>query len=135
MIYHKTSALRWLARVFINSIFVLGPSALDKWESYLWQFKLKELTLQQKIFVRDIGINDIRVWTPNHPSRTVEIVSGTILKFIYFLVLNNNKYLPHVVDNIIFGISVPDCLSRTVESNSLRLFWNFCILCLLYLYY
>ena len=38
----------------------------------------------------------------------------TILKFIYFLVVNNNKYLSHVVDIIIFGISVPDYPSRTV---------------------
>ena len=33
--------------------------------------------------------------------------------------------LPHIVDNIIFGISVPDYPSRTVESKCLRLFWNF----------
>ena len=26
--------------------------------------------------------------------------------FVYFLVVNNNKYLSYVVDNIIFGISV-----------------------------
>ena len=31
--------------------------------------------------------------------------SGTILKFVYFLVVNNNKYLPYVVDIIIFGIN------------------------------
>ena len=37
------------------------------------------------------------------------------MKFVYFLVVNNNKYLSHVVDNIIFGISVPDYPSRTVE--------------------
>ena len=36
--------------------------------------------------------------------------------FVYILVLNNNKYLSYVVDNIIFGISVPDYPSRTVES-------------------
>ena len=45
-------------------------------------------------------------------------------EFVYFLVVNNNKYLPHVVDNIIFGISVPDYPSRTVESKSLRLLCN-----------
>ena len=50
------------------------------------------------------------------------------------LVVNNNKYLPYVIDNIIFRISVPDYPSRTVESNSLRLFWNFCIFCLLYIH-
>ena len=59
-------------------------------------------------------------------------VSGTILKFVWNLFVNNNKYLPHVVDNIIFGISVPDYPSRTVESNSLRSFRNFTISCLLY---
>ena len=45
------------------------------------------------------------------------------------LVVNKNKYLPHVVDNIIFKISVSDYPSRTVESKSLRLFWNFSIFC------
>ena len=30
--------------------------------------------------------------------------------------------------------SVTDYPSRTVESNSLRLFWNFCIFCLLYIH-
>ena len=58
----------------------------------------------------------------------------TILKFVYFSVVNNNKYLLHVVDNIIFGISVPDNPSTTVENNSLRSFWNFSILCLLYIH-
>ena len=51
------------------------------------------------------------------------------------LVVNNNKYLSYVVDNIIFGISVPDYPSRTVESNSLRLSWNFCIFCIVYRFY
>ena len=69
----------------------------------------------------DIGTNDIRICTFNDPSRTVEIVSGTILKFIYFLVLNNSKYLPHV-ENIIFGISVRDYPSLTVETTSLGQF-------------
>ena len=54
--------------------------------------------------------------------------------FVYILVVNNNKYLSYVVDNIIFGISVPDYPSRTVETNSLRIFWNFCISCLLYIH-
>ena len=35
-------------------------------------------------------------------------VSRIILKFVYFLVVNSNKYSSHVVDTIIFGISVPD---------------------------
>ena len=70
--------------------------------------------------------------------------SGTILKFVYFLVVNNNKYLPYVfvltkyllnvVDNNIFGISIPNYPSRTVESNSLRLFCNFGVFCLLYIH-
>ena len=51
---------------------------------------------------------------------------------VYFLFKKTNKYLPYVVDDIIFGISVPDYPSRTVESNSLRSFWNFSIFCLLY---
>ena len=36
-------------------------------------------------------------------------------KFVYFLVVNN-KYLSHFVDNIIFGISVPDYHKTTVET-------------------
>ena len=44
--------------------------------------------------------------------------------FVYIIVINNNKYLSYVVDNIIFGISVPDYPSRTVESKSLRLLCN-----------
>ena len=58
----------------------------------------------------------------------------TILKFVYFFVVNNNKYLSYVVDNIIFGISVPDYPSITVESNSLRSFLNFSKFCLLYIH-
>ena len=61
-------------------------------------------------------------------------VSGTILKFVYYLVVNNNKYLLHDVDSIIFGINVLDYPSRTVESKSLRLFCNFNIFCLLYIH-
>ena len=48
----------------------------------------------------------------------------TILKFVYFLVVSNNKYLQHAVDNNIFGISVSDYPSRTLESKFLRLFCN-----------
>ena len=130
--YNERATLARTSRVVIHSIFVLGPSALGKSESYLWQLKFKELTLQQKYLSRDIGTNDIRICSSNYP--TVEIVSGTILKFVYFLIVNNNKYLPYVVDNIIFGISVPVYPSRTVESNTLRLYWNFSIFCLLYIH-
>ena len=72
-----------------------------------------------------LPITPIYLW--NH-------VSGTILKFFFFKVVNNNKYFSYVVDSIIFGISVPDYHSRTVESKSLRLFWNFSIFCLLYIH-
>ena len=71
---------------------------------------------------------------PIIPVKLLNHVSGTILKFVHLLVVNNNKYLSHVVDSIIFRISVPDYPSRTVESNSLRLFWNLCIFCLLYIH-
>ena len=54
--------------------------------------------------------------------------------FVYILVVNNNKYLSYVVDNIIFGISVPDYPNRTVESKSLRLFCNFGVFCLFYIH-
>ena len=40
--------------------------------------------------------------------------------FVYILVVNNNnKYLSYVVDNIIFGINVPNYPSRTVETTFL----------------
>ena len=42
--------------------------------------------------------------------------------FVYFLFVNNNKYLSYVVDNIIFGI-VPNC--RTVVSVCLVYFVYF----------
>ena len=61
---------------------------------------------------------------PIIPVKLLNHVSGTILKFVHLLVVNNNKYLSHVVDSIIFRISVPDYPSRTVESKSLRLFCN-----------
>ena len=38
-----------------------------------------------------------------------------ILKYVYFLVVNNNKYLSHVFDNIIFGINVPDYLIKSLK--------------------
>ena len=62
-----------------------------------------------------------------HPINLVKLFkprSWKILKLVYFLVVNNNKYLSYVVDVIKFGISVTDYPSRTVESNSLRLFSN-----------
>ena len=42
-------------------------------------------------------------------------VSGITSKFVYCLVVNNNKYLSYVFDNIIFGISVPDYRCITVH--------------------
>ena len=39
---------------------------------------------------------------------------------VYFLVVNNYKYLSHVVDNIIFGISEPDYPSIPLK----RRFWD-----------
>ena len=66
------------------------------------------------------------------------LTSHSYQKFVYFYAVNNNKYFSHVVDKlpkiIIFGISVPDYPSRTVESNPLRSFWNFSILFTLYSY-
>ena len=38
------------------------------------------------------------------------------------LVVNNNKYVSCVAENFIFGISVPDYSSRTVESTFLGQF-------------
>ena len=46
----------------------------------------------------------------------------------------HNKYLPHVVDNIIFGISVLDYHILTVGTTILGQFWNLCSFCLLYIH-
>ena len=47
-------------------------------------------------------------------------VSNTFLKYVCYLFVNNNKNLRHVVDNIIFGVSVLDYPSRTVETTFLH---------------
>ena len=44
------------------------------------------------------------------------------MRFVYFLVVNNNKYLAHVADNVIFAFSVPDYPSRIGDNNSLQYF-------------
>ena len=62
-------------------------------------------------------------------------ILGTFLKFVYFLVINYRKYSSHVVDSIIFGISVPDYPSWIVDSNSLRSLCNFSIFCLIIFIY
>ena len=48
-------------------------------------------------------------------------VSGTILKFVYFMNINNNKYSQYVVYNIIFRLSVPDYPIIDVEPS----FWDY----------
>ena len=54
------------------------------------------------------------IWiTPVEPLRPV---SGTILKFVHFLVVNNNMYLSYVVDIFIIGINVLNYPSIAVET-------------------
>ena len=78
-----------------------------------------------------IGITKIGICTSNYPNRTVEITFlEQFWNLFYFLIVNNNQYLSHVVDNIIFKIS----LWMTVKSNSLWLFCNFGIFILLYIH-
>ena len=67
-----SATLARATRVVIHSIFILGPSALGMEESYLWQLKFKEITLQQKSLSRDIGINKFVNCISNYPSRTIE---------------------------------------------------------------
>ena len=86
--------------------------------------KLKNLRYNKKYLSRNIGINNIRICISKYPSRIVETM----------FLETNNKYVPHVADNIIFRISLPDNSCRTVESNSLSLFWNFSIFCLLFIH-
>ena len=113
----ERATLARATRVDIDSILVLGPSALGKGENYLWEWKFKELTLHKNLTISySESASSITPVEPLKPR------FYTILKFVYFLVVNNNKCLSYFVDNIIFGISVPDYPSRTVESNSLRLF-------------
>ena len=71
---------------------------------------------------------------PNYPNSNVETPFLGQFYICLLLVVNSNKYLSYVVDNVIFGISVPDNPSRTVESNSLRLFCNFGVFCLPYIH-
>ena len=53
-------------------------------------------------------------------------------EFLYILVVNNNKYLLHVVDNYIFGISVPN---YSVEPLKAILYDYFGILYILFTLY
>ena len=105
-------------------LLVLGPSALGKVENYLWQWKFKELRYTEEI-LDDVGINNLRISVTDYSSIILKRdASGTILKFVYFLVVNNNKYFLYIVDNTIFGISVPDYPNRTVETTLLAQFWT-----------
>ena len=116
---------------FSNSVAVASVTNISQNSEICLLFSRK----QQKIFATccwQYHIRNQRTRLPlyipwNH-------ISGTILKFVYLLFVNNNKYLSQLVHIIIFGISVPDYPSRTAENKSTRLFWNFCIFCLLYIH-
>ena len=45
---------------------------------------------------------------PNYPNSNVETPFLGQFYICLLLVVNSNKYLSYVVDNVIFGISVPD---------------------------
>ena len=45
-IIYTSDTLARATQVVIHSIFVLGPLALGKGESYLWQLNFKEITLK-----------------------------------------------------------------------------------------
>ena len=60
--------------------------------------------------------------TSNSPSKNCRFWDNSVL--VYILVVNNNKYLSHVVDIIKIGISVPDYPSSNVEITFLV---QFCI--------
>ena len=53
---------------------------------------------------------------PDYPIITVETHFWDEFEIFVFLVVNNNKYSSHAVDNMIFGISAPDYPIITVES-------------------
>ena len=62
-------------------------------------------------------VNLALICTSDYPSIHVGTTSlGQVWNLFTFHVVNNNIYLSHVVDNIIFWISVPDYPSRTVET-------------------
>ena len=117
--YHERATLARAKRVDIHSILVLGPSALGKGENYLWEWKFRELTLRK---FENLTISYSESASSITPVEPLKPRFYTILKFVYFLVVNNNKYSVHVVDNIIFGISIPDYPSRTVETTFLAQF-------------
>ena len=60
----------------------LRPLVSEKVTSDNWN--LRNVRYNKKYLSRNIGTNDIWICTSNYPSRTIGIVSGTILKFIYF---------------------------------------------------
>ena len=62
--------------------------------------------------------------TSNYPSKLLKPRFWDTYVLVYILVVNNNKYLSHVVDIIKFGISVPDYPSSNVETTFLG---QFCI--------
>ena len=57
-----------------------------------------------------------------HPMTLVEPLKPRLWnnsEICLLLVVDNNKYLPHVVDNIIFEISIPISPSRIVEATEI----------------
>ena len=69
----------------------------------------------------------------------LDIFRGTSISLVFKICLlfirKQQKFLSYVVNNIIFGIHVPDYpWIRTIESNALRSFWNFSIFATLYSY-
>ena len=65
----------------------LGPSSLVRIHKRCLQYHI----LNQRTLI-----------TPIQPLKQV---SGTIMKFVYFMYINNNKYSQYVISSIIFGIT------------------------------
>ena len=58
-------------------------------------------------------------YSESYSSRTAETTFVHNSEICLLLFLKNKKYLLHVVDNIIIGISVPDYPRKTVETTFL----------------
>ena len=118
----NTSELRVLALCKLRTLRVrtraFGPRLGKSQLWYLWNYLF--YNTYTSYVVDNILFGNER--TRLHKRKCWNHVSGIILKFDYFLVVNNSNYLSHVVDDIIFGISVPSYPCITVESEFLGQF-------------
>ena len=49
--------------------------------------------------------------------KTLETTIWDVLKIVFYLVINNNKYSSHVVNNVIFSFNGLGCLYNTRDED------------------